>query len=172
MKDLGLAFVSQARSLLMTDYLPKIERCLKKLSNEDIWWRAGEDSNSIGNLLLHLSGNARQWIVGGVGGTHDMRERQKEFDAREGLSRAELLSTLKQTLDDVDDVLSKVAPQTLLDRRTIQECDVTVLEAIFHVVEHFSMHTGQIILITKMLTQDDLRFYDFSARAPIPTWNS
>lgn len=171
MKDTGDLFISHARSLLKTDYLSKIERCLEKLSDEDMWWRANADSNSIGNLLLHLSGNAKQWIVGGVGGAPDARERQREFDAREGLSRAELLTALKQTLDEVDSVLSKVTPQRLLEKLRIQECDVTVLEAIFHVVEHFSMHTGQVILIAKMLTQRDLRFYDFSSGTPIPTWN-
>lgn len=171
MIDTGDAFISQARSLLKSDYLPKIERCLEKLTDEDIWWRPHADSNSIGNLLLHLSGNARQWIVSGVGLEPDARERQGEFDAREGLSRAELLATLKQTLDEVDLALSLVAPQSLLDRRSIQGSEVSVLEAIFHVVEHFSMHTGQVILITKMLTQGDLRFYDFSTGAPFPKWN-
>ena len=157
--------------MLKTDYLPKIERCLEKLSDEDMWWRANEGSNSIGNLLLHLSGNARQWIVCGVGGTPDFRERQQEFDAREGLSRAELLSTLRKTLDEVDHVLSKATSERLLDRLRIQECDVTALEAIFHVVEHFSMHVGQVIVITKLLTHGDLRFYDFSTGIPVPTWN-
>lgn len=170
MKDIGDAFVAQARSLLKTDYLPKIERCLEKLSDQDMWWRANADSNSIGNLLLHLSGNARQWIVSGVGRLPDARDRQAEFDASEGLSREELLSILRKTLDEVDNVLSKIPVDRLLDRLRIQECDVTVLEAIFHVVEHFSMHTGQIILITKTLVNGGLHFYDFSSGAPIHTW--
>jgi len=156
------AFIAQARSLLTGEYLPKIERCLERLSDEEIWWRAGEESNSIGNLLLHLSGNARQWIVSGVGGAADHRERQQEFDERSGLPRTELLTRLKQTLAEVDETLARFDTARILERRQIQGCDVTVLEAIFHVVEHFSMHTGQIILLTKMLKNTDLKFYEIA----------
>lgn len=171
MTDTGQVFIAHARYLLSTDYLPKIERCLERLSDEDIWWRAHPESNSIGNLLLHMTGNVRQWIVSGVGGSRDERERQQEFDAREAGGRAELLDRSKQTLDEVDAVLAGLAPEQLLERRQIQGHEVQVLEAIFHAVEHFSMHTGQIILITKMLTESDLRFYDFSTGVPLPTWN-
>lgn len=171
MMDTGEAFIAYARTYLKSDFLPKIERCLEKLKDEDMWWRADSESNSIGNLLLHLSGNVRQWIVSGVGSVPDMRERQAEFDAREGIGRAGLLENLRLTLDEADAVLARLAPSELLERRRIQESEVSLLEAIFHVVEHFSMHTGQIILITKMLTQSDLRFYDFSTGVPVQTWH-
>lgn len=171
MTDNGEAFIAYARTLLKSDYLPKIERCLERLSDDDMWWRADAESNSIGNLLLHLAGNLRQWIVSGVGTEPDARERQAEFDARAGLGRAELLERVRRTLDEADAVLARVDVARLLERRRIQECDVSALEAIFHAVEHFSMHTGQIILITKMLTQSDLRFYDFSTGVPVQAWH-
>lgn len=171
MTELSAAFISQSRSLLLTAYLPRIERCLEKLSDKEVWWRAGEESNSIGNLLLHLSGNVRQWIVGGVGGRPDERVRQEEFDERRLLPRAELLEKLKATLAETDAVLAAVEPSQLLESRRIQGDDVTVLEAVYHVVEHFSMHTGQIILLTKMLTHSELGFYDFSSGAPAVTWH-
>src|SRR5882672_8140753 len=91
-------FISEARRLLVEEYLPKIERCVEKLTDEQVWWRPNPESNSIGNLLLHLSGNARQWIVCGLGGEADERRRQSEFDAREGIHRAELLGKLKKTV--------------------------------------------------------------------------
>ena len=165
------AFVARARSFLASDYLPKIERCLEELTDIDVWWRAAEESNSIGNLILHLAGNARQWIVSGIGGTEDVRVRQREFDEREMRPRSELLALLKRNLAEVDDVLARLDDSLLLERKMIQGHDVTILEAIFHVVEHFSMHTGQIILLTKMLTKKDLRFYDFSSGAPVPDWH-
>jgi uncharacterized damage-inducible protein DinB len=166
------AFIAKARSLLMSDYLPKIERCMEKLKDEEVWWRRGDESNSIGNLVLHLSGNARQWIVSGIGDATDIRARQSEFDERSLISRAELLSHLRQTLREVDAVLAALPAAAILERRTFQGAEETVLDAIFHVVEHFSMHTGQIILLTKMLTQSDLRFYDFSTGVPRADWHS
>ncbi len=160
MNDVGQSFIARSRHHLAEDYLPKIERCLERLTDEQIWWRPNEQSNSIGNLLLHVSGNARQWIVCGLGGAPDARDRNAEFAQREVIARADLQSLLKRTLADVDATLAQFNPSQLLDRRTIQRSDVSALEAILHVVEHVSMHTGQVILLTKLLTGRDLRFYD------------
>lgn len=168
--DVSRAFVQQARQFLSEDYLPKIERCLAKLSDKQIWWRANPESNSIGNLLLHLSGNARQWIVCGLGVESDRRTRQQEFDERSEIAAGELLSILRRTLEEVDTVLANFDHESILTSYRIQETKVTALEAIFHVVEHFSMHTGQVILTTKMLSQEGLGFYDFSTGAPARTW--
>ena len=164
------AFVDRAREYLLDHYLPKIERCLEKLTDEQIWWRANEESNSIGNLVLHLCGNARQWITSGVGGQPDARVRDAEFRQREVISRDELLTLLRSTLSEIDTILRTLDHSTLLDRRTIQGHDVDILEAIFHVTEHFSMHAGQIFLLTKLLTREGLRFYDFSTGVPHQTW--
>jgi uncharacterized damage-inducible protein DinB len=154
------AFVQQARDLLQDDYFPKLERCLERLSDEQVWWRANSDSNSIGNLLLHLSGNMRQWIVSGLGGEVDNRVRQRDFDERKVIPRSELLAVLVKTLKEVDAVLAGFDPKRILEQHQIQGFSVTALAAIFHVTEHFSMHTGQIILLTKQLTAMDLHFHD------------
>ena len=151
------AFIARASGYLLDDYLPKIERCLEKLNDEQIWWRANEESNSIGNLILHLCGNARQWIVCGVGSAPDKRNRDSEFEQRDVIPRSDLIALLRSTLLDVETTLQSVDPGTLLEYRKIQGNDVDILEAIFHVTEHFSMHTGQIIMLTKMMTSADLR---------------
>src|SRR5688572_27379551 len=98
MNEVGHTFISEARSLLLTDYLPKIEQCVALLSDDQIWWRANPESNSIGNLLLHLSGNVRQWIVVGLGGVTDTRDRDAEFAQRQIIPRDELIQRLRQTL--------------------------------------------------------------------------
>ena len=169
--NVGRAFIQNARELLREEYLPKIERCLERLTDEQVWWRPNPESNSIGNLLLHLSGNARQWIVAGLAGATDERQRQTEFDERKVIPRKELLRILRTTISDVDDVLADFDPAVLLTRYPIQGTEVTALQAIFHVTEHFSMHTGQIILLTKMLANIDLVFYDFSTGKPVHTWH-
>jgi uncharacterized damage-inducible protein DinB len=171
MSEIGQAFIARSRYHFAEDFLPKIERCLELLSDEQIWWRANPQSNSIGNLLLHLSGNVRQWIVCGVGGAPDARDRDAEFAQRTVIPRAELLARLKQTLSEADSALASFQSDRLLERMQIQGSEVTALEAILHVVEHFSMHTGQIILMSKVFAEVDLGFYDFSGPAPVPRWN-
>ncbi|MDQ2922350.1 MAG: DUF1572 domain-containing protein, partial [Acidobacteriota bacterium] len=144
---------------------------LEKLTDEQIWWRSNPETNSIGNLVLHISGNARQWIVCGLGGDPDKRERDAEFHERGVITRDELLSRLKGTVLDVDGVLASFDSHRLLNQYRIQGTEATALAAIFHVTEHFSMHTGQIILLTKMLANIDLVFYDFSTGKPVHTWH-
>jgi len=169
--DVSQAFIQNARELLRREYLPKIERCVEKLTDEQVWWRPNSESNSIGNLLLHISGNARQWIVCGLGDATDKRQRQTEFDEQRTIARDKLLARLRTTVADVDDVLGSFDPARLLEKYPIQGTEATALAAIFHVAEHFSMHTGQIILLTKMLANIDLVFYDFSTGKPVHTWH-
>lgn len=172
MTEIGPAFIARSRYHLIADFLPKIERCLDLLSDEQIWWRPNPESNSIGNLLLHLSGNARQWIVSGLGDATDGRDRDAEFAQRDLIPRDKLLTMLKRTMSEVDATLADLDANRLLEMNTIQGLEVSALEAILHVVEHFSMHTGQIILITKMLTQSDLAFYDFVDSKPVMKWTT
>lgn len=172
MSDIGQAFLARSRYHLAEDFLPKIERCLEKLSDEQIWWRANEQSNSIGNLVLHLCGNARQWIVCGVGDGADARDRDAEFAQREIVPRDELLRLLRSTINDVDSTLARYEPERLLETRMIQGTEGSALDAILHVVEHFAMHTGQIILLTKLLTATDLHFYEFVEDTPRLRWSS
>ena len=139
--------------------LSRIEACLGKLTEEQVWARGSENENAIGNLVLHLAGNVRQWIVAGVGGAADTRQRDGEFSACGGSSIPELQERLRGTVGEAAAVIAAVAPERLAERVVIQKYDVSVLEAIYHVVEHFSMHTGQIIFATKLLTGSDLGFY-------------
>jgi uncharacterized damage-inducible protein DinB len=139
----------------------RIETCLRKLTEEQIWTRRHENENAIGNLVLHLCGNVRQWIISGVGGAADQRDRDAEFTRREHLATEELLSRLRQTMEEADRVLERVRPENLLSKRKIQVYEVTVLHAIYHVAVHFSEHTGQIIWATKGLTGGDLGFYGY-----------
>lgn len=170
MNDIAHAFIAQARRHLSDEYLPKIERCLERLNDEQVWRRAGDNSNSIGNLLLHLEGNVRQWVVSGIGGAKDTRQRDGEFAARESATSEALIERLRATLLEADAALARIDPDALAEHRIIQGKQVSILEAVFHAVEHFSGHTGQIILLTKMLTGDDLAFYKFTDGRPHPTW--
>jgi uncharacterized damage-inducible protein DinB len=158
-RETGAVILALSRRYLR-EYLTKIRLAVSMLDERTVWARPNEASNSIGNLMLHLAGNARQWIVGGVGGAPDVRNRQAEFDQRSPIPVTDLIDRLEQTISDVDRVLASLTAADLHTRRSIQANDVTVLEAIYHVVEHFSMHTGQIILLAKADLADRVRFYD------------
>ena len=155
--DLNALVINQARHVLLEVYLPRIINCLKRLSSEQIWHRPNEASNSVGNLVLHLTGNVRQWIISGLGGASDLRERDREFSERGPLPPGALVGSLRQTVEEACRVLSKLSHDDLVRVHTIQKFRVTGIEAALHVAEHFSHHAGQIILLTKMLTGTDLK---------------
>lgn len=152
-------FQTQSARYLKQDYLPRIERVIAPLTLEQIWWRPNEASNSIGNLMLHLAGNVRQWIVGGVGQQPMTRDRDLEFSNREQISTDELVARLRSAVNDACAVIEGVTDAQLAEPREVQRFDTTVFGAIYHVVEHFAMHTGQIILLAKAQTGKDAGFY-------------
>ena len=137
----------------------RIDACLAKLTDDQVWARGHENENAIGNLVLHVCGNVRQWIISSIGGAPDSRQRDAEFAAHGGVSVTQLRERVSVTIAEAVAVLEGVTAQRLPERLTIQGYDVSLLEAIYHVVEHFAMHTGQIIFVTKMLTGTDLGFY-------------
>jgi uncharacterized damage-inducible protein DinB len=137
----------------------RIQDCLGRLTADQIWLRGSENENAIGNLVLHLSGNVRQWIGSGVAGLADHRNRDAEFAARGGTSPAELAELLNTRIAEAAGIIRTLPATRLTEPISPQGYDVTVLEAIAHVIEHFSQHTGQIILLTKMLTGEDLAYY-------------
>lgn len=159
MSDLGAMFLDQSRRYLREEYLVKIDACLDRLSGDQLWWRPNERTNSVGNLTLHLAGNIRQWIVAGIGGAADTRQRQAEFDERGPIPGADLHGRLHAAVMEADAVLTALDPAVLPQVRHIQGRDVTILGAVYHVVEHFGMHTGQIAYLTKQLLDTDLSFY-------------
>jgi uncharacterized damage-inducible protein DinB len=140
----------------LTQLSGRIQDCLGRLSSEQIWMRNSDNENSVGNLVLHLCGNVGQWIGSGVGGKPDTRQRDAEFAARGG---AELRNRLDTTIAEATAIIRNLPIARLSEKTTIQKYNVTLMEAIYHVVEHFSEHTGQIIFATKLLTSQDLGYY-------------
>ncbi len=145
--------VSCRRLGQMTEHLVA---CVKKLSDEQIWQRHGAHENAVGNLILHLCGNARQWIMHGVGGVEDVRVRDKEFSADGGMSGAELIALFEATMEEAKVVIAATPAGRMTERVHPQGRDVSVLEAIYQVVGHVQQHTGQIILLTKQMLGTDL----------------
>jgi Protein of unknown function (DUF1572) len=154
-------FLEFSRSKLIEQYWPRLRSCVESLSDEQVWWRPNGASNSIGNLLLHLDGNVRQWLVNSFNKREDRRNRPAEFSERDTIRAKALLDRLGTTLQDADQTLSRLTESDLLANYEIQGYHVTGLAAVYQVVEHFGLHYGQITYITKMLRGEDLGFYSW-----------
>jgi uncharacterized damage-inducible protein DinB len=164
-------FIARSRYWLVKEYPIKLGHCIYALPATAIWGRSDSGSNSIGNLLIHLAGNVTEWIIGGVGGKKIERNRDREFAQLEGGSGADLLARLEAVLREADAVLAGLTEADLKQRLFIQGRETTVMGAIYHVVEHFAMHTGQIILLTKIYAPGAIRFYEDEGGLARPVWH-
>lgn len=144
--------------------LAQVVRCVGLLGPDEVWQRPNRHSNSVGNLVLHLTGNVRQWIIAGVGGEPFERDRPGEFAERGPLPTGQIVGELEGTVRRAVEVISALDARALAVRRSIRGYDVTTQAAIFHVVEHFSLHTGQIVYATKAIRDVDLSLYDDQGR--------
>jgi len=162
-------FLGFSREKLLEQYWPRLRGCVESLTDEQIWWRPNDASNSIGNLILHLNGNVRQWLVSSFNRMEDKRDRPAEFSERRMIPATELLEKLGATMQEASEVLARFTEADLLTSFQIQGYTVTGLRAIYQVVEHFGMHYGQIVFITKLVRARDLGFYrelDKTGRLP------
>jgi uncharacterized damage-inducible protein DinB len=157
--DFTSLFLESSRRTLLEQYWPRLRQCVESLTDEQVWWRPNEACNSIGNLILHLNGNVRQWIVASFNRTEDQRNRPAEFGERDLIAASALLEKLGTTLEEASGVLARLTSDDLLARYEIQGYQSSGLDVVYHVVEHFGMHYGQIVYITKQLNGADLGFY-------------
>lgn len=159
-----MALMDNAIAALFLDYsrekLEQMTTCLKtclgKLTDDQVWDRHGPHENAVGNLVLHMCGNMRQWIIHGVGGAKDIRVRDAEFSAEGGWSSAALAELFETTVAEAQNVIHAVPAERLVERITPQNRDVSVLDAIYQVVGHVQQHVGQIVVLTKQMTGKDL----------------
>jgi uncharacterized damage-inducible protein DinB len=164
-------FISRSRYWLTKEYPIKLRHCVNALPRSAVWTRPNQSSNSVGNLFVHLTGNVTEWILGGVGGRSVARYRAGEFAQRDGADGSKLLDNLEVVLLEADSVLAGLTEKDLERSVVIQERDTTVLAAVYHVVEHFAMHTGQIVFLTKIYAPDKIHFYDDAGGLARPTWH-
>lgn len=157
--DVSTLFLEFSRQKLREQYWPRLRACVESLTDEQVWWRPNDACNSIGNLILHLNGNVRQWLVASFNRLEDERNRPAEFNERKLISASALLDRLGATIEEASEVLARLTADDLVARYEIQGYNVSGLDAVYQVVEHFGLHYGQIVYITKTLLGADLGFY-------------
>ena len=164
-------FLSRSRYWLTKEYPIKLRHCVNALPRAASWSRPNDTSNSIGNLLVHLAGNVTEWILGGVGGQTISRYRAGEFAQKDGRDASALLDDLEAVLRKADSILGGLSAKDLERSIVIQGRETTVVGAIYHVVEHFAMHTGQIVLLTKIYAPGKIHFYEDAGGLARPIWH-
>ena len=164
-------FQADVVEYLRGTYLPRLEQAASILPQTDLWWSAHSDCISFGTILRHLEGNVRQWIVSGLGGASDTRQRAAEFQGNSDESVSALLRRLRTTVEAACEVITKLPPTSLPEAITIQGFQTTRQSALLHVLEHFSWHVGQAVWIAKARAGEEhgLAFYDEEAINNPPT---
>lgn len=157
---LTAAFIAEIKRRLFEESMFRLKKCLNELTTEQIWYRPNPSSNSVGNLVLHLHGNVRQWVVAGLGKNEDVRERQKEFDEQGPVPVEKMVANMEQLMVEVEAILDQTSAEDLLEVRNVQGFKESGLSILVHITEHFSYHVGQMTYIVKMLKDKDMRYYD------------
>jgi uncharacterized damage-inducible protein DinB len=137
----------------------RIATCIDMLGHDDLWRDPNRELVSIGNLVLHLSGNLSQYVLRGLGGRDYTRARDTEFTSKPGTVGGQLVASLGATVDGACRVIAGLSEADLARRYDIQGYSLTGLEVVVHVVEHFSYHTGQITFATKLFTNRATDYY-------------
>ncbi|HJZ69337.1 MAG TPA: DUF1572 family protein [Blastocatellia bacterium] len=138
----------------ITRILPaQIKACLDELTEEQLWWRPNEHSNSVGNLVLHLSGSMRHYLSRGVGGIDYKRDRPAEFAERGPMPKEQLLAIVDETINQAAQILDSFDTLRFLDPSDEPNYVPTIFDVIFNIAIHLATHTGQIVYITKMLKE-------------------
>ncbi len=153
-------FLHSIRQHLLEEGFSRLRKCLEELEEEQIWYRPNENSNAVGNLVLHLCGNLHQWVVATLGQSEDIRQRAREFAERQPIPRQQLLDKLSELEEQIAPLLDRLEEEQLLKTYRVQIFKPSGMGILIHVSEHFSYHLGQISYITKMLKNKPLGYYD------------
>lgn len=156
---LAVALIHEVRRRLFTECVPRLKTCVSLLTDDELWYRPNAETVGVGNLVLHLCGNVRQWMLSGLGGQPDTRQRQAEFDEPGPIPASELLQRLDGVMAEVAILLDHLTPRQLLDVRRVQGFDETGIAILIHVTEHFSYHVGQITYAVKSRKGIDVGYY-------------
>jgi hypothetical protein len=145
------AFLDELKDRLLRMYPEQIRACLDELTDEELWWRPNEQTNSVGNLLLHLSGNVNHYLGRGVAGSGYMRNRKAEFNEKGPIPRDELVPRWESSLETASQAFDSLTPERLLETAELGRESQAIVRLLVAVTTHYNSHVGQIVYVTKML---------------------
>lgn len=139
--------------------IPRILKCLTLLTEQQLTWRPNNHTNSVANLILHLNGNVRQWLLASLRNKPYKRQRDQEFLPKTTSTQKELQELLQVLNQDIQKASLQLNQNYLETNFSIQGFQEKGISIVIHVIEHFSYHTGQITYITKQLQDMDTAYY-------------
>ena len=134
--------------------------CIDKITEKDLWKKPSKKGVALGNQIIHIVGNMTQYLISSLGEKKINRERDKEFKIDKRITKSSLINMLSNTIQESKKTITKLSMENLLKIREVQVYTLSGIGCLIHAVEHFSYHTGQIALLTKNITNNDLGFYD------------
>jgi uncharacterized damage-inducible protein DinB len=149
MDELGLSLIAEVRQRVVRGFPDQVRTALAVLSDDEIWARHNPESNSLGNLVLHLCGSTRHFLGRGVGGSDYVRDRPAEFAEEGPIPREELMRRLDETVAEAARVLDGLAPTRLVETSDRTGKPFTVAELLLRVSHHWAVHVGQIVFDVK-----------------------
>jgi uncharacterized damage-inducible protein DinB len=164
--ELGRALVDEARERLVKGFPAQVLACLDVLDDAQVWWRANETSNSVGNLVLHVCGSSRHFIGRALGGSDSARDRPAEFAERGPVPKDELRRIVRETAEETGRVLDGLDPARLLEVTDRAGDPLTTLVLVQRTSHHWALHTGQIVFATKMLKAGGIQELWYKTMAP------
>jgi hypothetical protein len=151
----GLAL--EALRVRITRVLPaQIRECLEQLNDEQLWWRPNGQSNSVGNLVLHVRGAVLHFLCRGVGGLEYERDRPAEFAENSSITKQQLLTMFDEMVEKATQTFNALTPSHLNEPSTEPAYYSIVFEDLFGIAIHLAVHTGQIVYVTKMLKESSI----------------
>ena len=143
----------------LEESLRMVNLALEKTTETQLWQLPYDGGMRLGNQLLHITANLRQYVISGLGKKEDSRNRPLEFETKEGKTKKELVKALINTVQEAKEIINQTSQEELLEKYILQGFTLSGLGAVLHAVEHFSYHTGQIAFCVKQFTGEDLGFY-------------
>jgi uncharacterized damage-inducible protein DinB len=151
MADLAKTTLQALQARICRVFPAQIRAAVEALDDDQIWWRPNETSNSIGNLVLHLSGSLNHYLNRGYGGLECTRDRDGEFAERRHVPRAELMATFDAMVANAEKTFERLTPERLTEPAAESKQYATVAEELISINSHIANHTGQIVWIAKAL---------------------
>lgn len=148
--------LTSLRNRITKVFPAQIRECVDRLDDEQIWWRPNEASNSVGNLVLHLTGSLNHFLNRQIGGFEYDRNREAEFNERRQIAKDELLAAFDAMVLKAEQTFDGLTIERLGDPSPEQRMYTVVIEDLISIATHIANHTGQILWITKMLKDGGL----------------